>query len=294
MLLLQINLQASTSVSFSVATTDGADVGLGNISVLANSAINTTDGADVSVANTSIVVSGSSSSTDGADVASISVSTTSASVSVSITSPDGADTSNGVIQALIGLSSNLIDGLDIGSAASEALVSLVNTSIDGADIALANIAIAQSSIALSVNTTEDADLVEASLVIDALAVPIGGGYGDEKKKRYIVRKDNQLLVFTNEAQALAAMAYEPVITAPAKRKKKAAPVVAVAAQIVLPAPKPIEQIDLQAIVDLSNTYAAQQEYQFLLKAQEYEALLHLYKKFKQREEEEIVFLLMAA
>lgn len=295
MLLLQQNLQATSSVSFSVATTDGADIGLGNTSVLANSAINTTDGADLSVANTSIVISGSFSNTDGADVASISVSIASASVSVSINSTDGADTNNSVVEALIKLSSNLTDGLDVGSATSEALVSVANTNTDGADIASANIATGQSSVALSVNAVEDTDLAVANLTIVSSDVPVGGGYDDEKKKqRYVVRLKGKLLVFKNESDAITALQTKEVEDKQYPKKKKAIQVSQVSQPIVLPAPQPIEQIDLQAIVDYSIRYAAEQEYQFLLKAKEYEALLNLYKKFKQREEEEIIFLLMAA
>ena len=253
MLLLQQNLQATSSVSFSIATTDGADVDLGNTSVLANSAINTTDGADLSVANTSIVISGSFSNTDGADVASISVSIASASVSVSINSTDGAD------------------------------------------IASANIATVQSSVALSINAVEDTDLAVANLTIVSSDVPVGGGYDDEKKKRrYVVRIKGKLLVFKNESDAITALQTKEVKDKQYPKKKKAIQVSQVSQPIVLPAPQPIEQIDLQAIVDYSIRFAAEQEYQFLLKAKEYEALLNLYKKFKQREEEEIIFLLMAA
>lgn len=124
------------------------------------------------------------------------------------------------------------------------------------------------------------------------AIAVGGGYEEKKKKRYVVRKDNRLLVFNSESEALLALK-PPAIEVKQYPIKKAKAKVQ-AQPIVLPTPKPVEQIDLQAIVDLSTLYAAQQEYQFLLKAQEYEALLNLYKKFKQREEEEIIFLLMAA
>ena len=124
--------------------------------------------------------------------------------------------------------------------------------------------------------------------------PVGGGYGDEKKKkRYIVRKGNRILVFANEEDALFAL--EPQEVAVKQYPSKKAKAKKVQAQPpVLETPKPVEQVDLQEIVAFSIRYAAEQEYQFLLKAQEYEALFNFYKKFKQREEEEILCLLLAA
>jgi hypothetical protein len=122
----------------------------------------------------------------------------------------------------------------------------------------------------------------------------GGGYEDKtQKKRYLVRKADRLLVFSNEAQALAAMQEQSNVV-PVVSKKKSKKAALVAAPIVLPAPQPEEQVDLQNIADLATQYRAEQEYQFLLKAKEYEALLNLYKKFKQREEDEIIVLLLAA
>lgn len=116
----------------------------------------------------------------------------------------------------------------------------------------------------------------------------GGSYGKAKKK-YVVRKDGRLLVFTDEAAAIAAL--EPVKQPqPAKQAKQAA----------LAPPKQAPEAKAELVVTLDDIKAEavskyeKAQYEHLLKARQYEALIAMYERLRAEEDEEDDFLLMTA
>lgn len=116
----------------------------------------------------------------------------------------------------------------------------------------------------------------------------GGSYGKAKKK-YVVRKDGRLLVFTDEAAAVAAL--DPVeLAQPAKQAKKAAPVPAKQA----PEAKAELVVTLDDIKAEAVSKYEKAQYEHLLKARQYEALIAMYERLRAEEDEEDDFLLMTA
>ena len=116
------NNPASSSVSFSSATTDGADV---------------------LAAAVGPVVGLSSATTDGADVLAAVVAPVSSGVDFSSATTDGADVLASVVGPVIGLASATTDGADTLTAVvtpQAAVVDISSATTDGADVLLARIA----------------------------------------------------------------------------------------------------------------------------------------------------------
>lgn len=100
-------------VSFSSATTDGADVLASNVSVSVALSSATTDGADVLAGAVSPVVGTTSSTTDGADVLASSVSPV---IGTTSETTDGADVLASTVSPVIGTTSATTDGADVLAA----------------------------------------------------------------------------------------------------------------------------------------------------------------------------------
>ena len=88
----------------------------------------------------------------------------------------------------------------------------------------------------------------------------GGGYEDKKKKKYIVKAGDRLLVFTDELSALNALPQEPVKQYPAKKTKKADSKRIEPLQAIQPS-QPDTSVQLADISRLASIYAQQQAYQ---------------------------------
>lgn len=120
----------------------------------------------------------------------------------------------------------------------------------------------------------------------------GAAAGDypAKKRKYVIRKDGKLLVFTDPELAKRVLHQddepEPIKQQPAKKQKKAAP-----QQIEVSAP-PEQVVDLAEIKALAEKHQAEQEYSRLLAQQQYETLLSLLERLQEDEEDD--WLLMAA
>lgn len=121
-----------------------------------------------------------------------------------------------------------------------------------------------------------------------------GSYDDERKrKKYIVRRGNQLLVFYNEADALMAMpqAEVKVKQYPAKKKAK---VVQESDYIPTVSKAPDFSLELDRIASFALAYQRQAEYQSMLNKSRYEALIAFYDGLQRQEDEEVELLLMAS
>lgn len=90
-LLILFNQPASSAVSASSATTDGADTLAANVAPIVSASSATTDGADTLAANAAPVVGTSSATTDGADVLAANADPVQASVSASAALTEGGD-----------------------------------------------------------------------------------------------------------------------------------------------------------------------------------------------------------
>lgn len=115
------------------------------------------------------------------------------------------------------------------------------------------------------------------------------GYG-AARRRYIVKKDGRLLVFTDPELAKAVLHEddepEPVKQQPAKKQKQAEPK-------AIPVATPPEQvIDLAEVKTLADKHRAEAEYKQLMAQQQYEQILDLLERLREEEEDE--WLLMAA
>jgi hypothetical protein len=167
----------SGSVSFSSATTDGADVLAAQVSVVVAFSSATTDGADVLSANVSPVVEFSSATTDGADTMAANVSPV---VAFSSATTDGADVLAGAVDVTVAFSSATTDGADVLAAVvdNSNSASFSTAVTDGADVLAASVSVV---IGFTAPLTEGADTLAAA--IDTGTVTAVGGYGDDKKKK---------------------------------------------------------------------------------------------------------------
>lgn len=124
-----------------------------------------------------------------------------------------------------------------------------------------------------------------------MQVATGGAPGyDVKRKRYVVRKGGQLLVFTDPElakQALHADDEPEPKHYPAKKQAKAAP-----KPEPKPEPVPEQRVDLSELRALAEKQHAEAEYKRLLAQKQYETMLTLLDRL--REEEEDDWLLMSA
>lgn len=124
-----------------------------------------------------------------------------------------------------------------------------------------------------------------------MQVATGGAPGyDVKRKRYVVRKGGQLLVFTDPElakQALHADDEPETKQYPAKKQVKVAPKPA-----PKPEPVPEQRVDLNELRVLAEKQHAEAEYKRLLAKKQYETMLTLLERL--REEEEDDWLLMSA
>ena len=114
---------------------------------------------------------------------------------------------------------------------------------------------------------------------DAVAVwsgaSVGGGYDDKKKKKYVVRVGDKLMVFSREADALNAL---PKKNIPQKK-----------GNVV-----PEEQVALPEIKAIAQSFKALPDYGAMLRARQYEQLINFYETLQQQDEEDVELLLMAA
>jgi hypothetical protein len=120
------------------------------------------------------------------------------------------------------------------------------------------------------------------------------GYGGASKRKYVVRKGDQLYAFKRSEDAQAFLHADdepaPVKQYPAKKQAKVkAPELATKPR---PEPAPEQRVDLAEIQALAAKQHAEAEYQQALARQQYETLLTLLERL--REEEEDDWLLMAA
>jgi hypothetical protein len=124
-----------------------------------------------------------------------------------------------------------------------------------------------------------------------MQVATGGAPGYEvKRKRYVVRKGGQLLVFTDPElakQALHADEEPEPRQYPAKKQAKVAP-----KPEPKPEPVPEQRVDLDELRALAEKQHAEAEYKRLLAQKQYETMLTLLERL--REEEEDDWLLMSA
>jgi hypothetical protein len=120
------------------------------------------------------------------------------------------------------------------------------------------------------------------------------GYGDASKRKYVVRKGDQLYTFKRPEDAQAFLHADdeptPVKQYPAKKQAK----VKAPEPVPKPRPEPApeQRVDLAEIQALAAKQHAEAEYQQALARQQYETLLTLLERL--REEEEDDWLLMAA
>lgn len=117
---------------------------------------------------------------------------------------------------------------------------------------------------------------------DALPVPPptstgAPDYGGKKKRRYIVRHGDQLLVFTNKADALA-IALEDA--KPAKAKAK----------VQKPKPAPVETVQLLNVKAYAELIGQAEQYAKALAAQQNQKLLELYEQMQDDEDIELLLL----
>ena len=157
--------QASSGITITSATTDGADTSSASVAVNVAATSATTDGADTSSASVSVSVAATSATTDGADTSSASV--TVGSTTMTSATTDGADTSSGSLSVKIAGTSATTNGADISSATLAVNVAATSTTTDGADISLGSMAV---NVGMSSATTDGADLSNASVSVSVTAV----------------------------------------------------------------------------------------------------------------------------
>ena len=136
-------------------------------------------------------------------------------------------------------------------------------------------------------------LTGQSITITKSSNRAGGGYEDKKKKKYIVKAGDRLLVFTDELSALNALPQEPVKQYPAKKTKKADSKRIEPLQSIQTS-QPDTSVQLAEIARLASIYAQQQAYRSYLEARKYEALINLFEDLKRQEDEDDELLLLAA
>lgn len=113
----------------------------------------------------------------------------------------------------------------------------------------------------------------------------GSAAFDKKTKPVYLKHDGRLLAFKNEADLRR---FNELLDSETLEKVENKP----QAQEIATAPIPDEIIPLKAIEQVAQVANEADYYQYLVKSQQYEALLKLYERFI--EEEEIELLLMAA
>ena len=116
-------------------------------------------------------------------------------------------------------------------------------------------------------------------------------YEDRKKKKYIVKIGGNLLVFSNEADAIGAIQAKEASSSqikkqyPAKKAKKQDKVVEIKQEKQV---LPDYQVNLAEIAALAERQAAYAQYQAFIQQMQYEALLNAYENWLAIEDEEEV------
>lgn len=101
----------------------------------------------------------------------------------------------------------------------------------------------------------------------------GGGY-DEKKKKYVVRKGQKLLVFTDKAQAIAALG---------TKKPKV--------QEVVDVPETVKEVPLQAAKTMAAVQGRIEQYNSAYNSRHWEQVLRLFQEMQ--DEDDVEALLMS-
>ena len=146
------------------------------------------------------------------------------------------------------------------------------------------------TVAVAAGCSSDADVISHN-------VSKAADYEDRKKKKYIVKIGGNLLVFSNEADAIGAIQAKEASSSqikkqyPAKKAKKQDKVVEIKQEKQV---LPDYQVNLAEIAALAERQAAYAQYQAFIQQMQYEALLNAYENWLAIEDEEEVLLLMAA
>lgn len=280
-----LSATGSLTVSGTNAQTEGADTvsGTGNVPVSAT--YSATEGADtLSASGTAGVASadGTFSATEGADTLSASGNVV---VSSSYTVTEGADTVAGSGNIPVSGTNAQTEGADTVSAAGNVPVTSSFAATESADTLAATGSVPTAAVDGTASLTEGTDTLDASGGPQSSA---GGDYDDKPKKRkFIVRKGNSLLVFNSEAEAANVIAAEAQDALPVEVKAKAKTARKKAAKDV--------SVDPVATYDVNAMLAALQaraDAEHMLNQQRYEAFIAAYEQFIDDEEVELLLLAM--
>jgi hypothetical protein len=246
---------AAASASGASSATPAA--GLATVSASGASSAATTATAAAGVAS----VSGVGSSTAGADASAVpaaglaSVSGVGASMASATATPaDGVATVSGVGSSVAGGSASAIpaDGVATVSAA-------------GASVSAAS-AVPAAGVA-----------TVSAVGSDGSAASGGGGYDKPKKRKFIQKVGDRIVVFESATAAINAIKAEPVVISAQKTPPKDA--------------VKVEAVEIPALKVAAKAYGHEQKLMAMLKAQQYQQMLELHKQLQDQQDEEDIELL---
>lgn len=265
----------ATTLTGALGALTGQETFSGAIASTLSGASASLTGLETFSGSVSTTLAGASASLAGSETFSGPISTTLAGVTAALTgSVSGAGTTGSIATTL--------DGITVALAGSETFSGAISTALDGVGAALTG-SVSSGAITGTIATTLDG--ASAALTGDGGATQ-GGGYDDDKPKRkkYIVKVDGQLLVFSNpQAAANALERTTPAQVAQKPSKKKAV-------QVKQPDVKPDEVIDLPQVEEYAQVSGLVEQYNQAYNSQHFEALLALFEQM--RDEEEIELLLL--
>lgn len=114
------------------------------------------------------------------------------------------------------------------------------------------------------------------------------------KRRYVVRRGNVLMVFSNQADALNALPDHEVKSKQYPAKKRKAPITSEICPVEAISAQPDTSLSIAEIERLASLYSQQAQYRQMMQQRQYEALLTIYERWKEQEEEDELMLLLAA
>jgi hypothetical protein len=142
------------------------------------------------------------------------------------------------------------------------------------------------------------DGADATLVNSGAA--LGGGEWTRKKKKYYAKVGDDLLVFSNDRDAqLAILRHEEALERAEAEAAKPAPQPkpVYESEVFVPAAPynpPDFALHLDRLREQAMHYQAERQFNELMRKQKYDALLLLNDRLRRQEEEDVLFILMAA
>lgn len=187
------------------------------------------------------------------------------------------------------------DGADTASFSGSVIHTITGTlaATDGADVAAFAGAIAHVGTLAATDGSDTAEIIGEVVAVTPTTQATGGiGHGG-KKKRIYVRRGEQILVFKDEGSAQNWIEQEQEAEKERQRaeKKPYRPRKVVKLTVKT---EPESIIKLPVLERLAESYGQSKDYSAMLRQSDYDALSRIYEKLLQREEEEVLAILLVA